>query len=1154
MLKYKIHALSLAALLCALVGAPALSSARNALSEDTWQINPAMNLSSLFPDADRISLAVAVVPDPLVPRYRRLYDLDLVAIELGMLRNGYVLDRFYLPWNDKLRAATDSQHPSGGDTPVLPVDRGAYGLLLFRCDSWRHVEDQDKSRADEHANGRRADASTSQCDSATDRSPDAAGKGTRFRALYVVTDTSTKGVENRALRCVTDRIASQLPNHTPRRETDCWPWQGEPRAGRPEVGLMTYPTYPAKCDKLPPASTLLILGPTFSGAIDSVGEWSQRLGDRPGDLTHFCLVSSSTTDDTNDLVSKRYPRVAYWNLAVKNKDKVLHIARLMSALTGTTDYSARPASPPNSRDSQQSQDSRDSKDSNRVAILAEASTFGQGICNDRDDPLDDPKDTELFKQFCKSSTFFYFPANIADIRYGLQEQRKEERRDSGLKLPVTSEHLSLELGAENGSEYPESRQSGLTSVSAELAIEQVLDALKAMNPPPRIVIVVATDVRDRLFLFDELRERLPRTMLVDLEADNLLGHPDFLHASRGALAMASVNLTPRVPSDRKPHVPSVQQSMPCPQIQEPDDGPGRSRTRPVAAWSSDVQALLARAVKGLMDTPPDKRGSPCTGVVTTEIFGKAAIQVVTLEGFKPVSKRFVPNDSVPENEPTKGQFKLADWISKIDFDVANGGAPALCAAAAWLWMYPLVIAGGGLARRRSIRVINSLSYLSYVVCVVYAALLIIVALNIRHEDYDNSVLFWIVAALAGGVAGLIFCLFVLRRASQAAPPLTYWNAWVPALLAVASAAMASTPLWWLQSLRSFVRSFGPVVDLDALIRLGLDPDAGLAFLLLVALATFALLYASVVLATAAGVVNRNSTLLRNAQPARDRDSVKINRRGVRNLNPFGLLVIIGFVIAALVGPDLCYSNVRLTIFGLFASMVALLAITATTCSAALLACSAIGAARRITAMSEHILLERCKATGGAGPGLWSRNNSSPRLFPATPVIATVADGGIAARKLRSTSTLTNWTEWLRDWIYNGQDDNNHRVAVFTLLATEISLYQWSVAGAVLCTLASVGAAYLFPIEADRLLLLNLLILAALGVTAGYIATAFERNELLCYLLCNRGPGRHFSAPMFACITVPFLILALAIGIANVPGVVDWGGGLLELLKTLGVHA
>jgi hypothetical protein len=167
MLKHKVYALSLVALLCALLGAPTPSSARDPLADDTWQINPAINLARLFPDADLISLAVAVVPDPLVPRYRRLYDLDVVAIELGMLRNGYVLDRFYLPWNEKLRAAKDSQHSAGDDATALPVDRGAYGLMLFRCDSWRHVEDIDNSSADGYANDRHANASTSQCDFCT---------------------------------------------------------------------------------------------------------------------------------------------------------------------------------------------------------------------------------------------------------------------------------------------------------------------------------------------------------------------------------------------------------------------------------------------------------------------------------------------------------------------------------------------------------------------------------------------------------------------------------------------------------------------------------------------------------------------------------------------------------------------------------------------------------------------------------------------------------------------------------------------------------------------------------------------------------------------------------------------------------------------------
>jgi hypothetical protein len=116
------------------------------------------------------------------------------------------------------------------------------------------------------------------------------------------------------------------------------------------------------------------------------------------------------------------------------------------------------------------------------------------------------------------------------------------------------------------------------------------------------------------------------------------------------------------------------------------------------------------------------------------------------------------------------------------------------------------------------------------------------------------------------------------------------------------------------------------------------------------------------------------------------------------------------------------------------------------------------------------------------------------------------------------------------------------------------VYQWSIAGAVVCTLASVGAVYLFPIEADRLLLLNLLMLIALGIAAGYMATSFQRNELLCTVLCNRLKGRRFSAPLFACICIPFLVFAVAVAIANVPGVVDWGGGLLQLLKTLGIHA
>src|SRR5271167_4122933 len=59
-----------------------------------------------YPQASSIGVAVALVPDPLVPRYRRLYDLSIMAIELGMLRDGFVLDRYSFPWSEELQQSS----------------------------------------------------------------------------------------------------------------------------------------------------------------------------------------------------------------------------------------------------------------------------------------------------------------------------------------------------------------------------------------------------------------------------------------------------------------------------------------------------------------------------------------------------------------------------------------------------------------------------------------------------------------------------------------------------------------------------------------------------------------------------------------------------------------------------------------------------------------------------------------------------------------------------------------------------------------------------------------------------------------------------------------------------------------------------------------
>jgi hypothetical protein len=187
------------------------------------------------------------------------------------------------------------------------------------------------------------------------------------------------------------------------------------------------------------------------------------------------------------------------------------------------------------------------------------------------------------------------------------------------------------------------------------------------------------------------------------------------------------------------------------------------------------------------------------------------------------------------------------------------------------------------------------------------------------------------------------------------------------------------------------------------------------------------------------------------------------------------------------------------------------------------------------------------------PGHWPGGAFTPPSFPATPVISRVAHMGSAAQALCSPAGFTQWSLLLKDWLQKGHDNSEHRAAVFLLLATEVSLYRWLIAGAVLCALASVAIVYLFPIESDLLLMLNLIILVAAGLFAGLMATAYESNGVMSNILCDRPKKSKPSMALFAFAAAPIAALAIAIAVAQVPGVVDWSGGLIALIEGLGLH-
>ena len=166
----------------------------------------------------------------------------------------------------------------------------------------------------------------------------------------------------------------------------------------------------------------------------------------------------------------------------------------------------------------------------------------------------------------------------------------------------------------------------------------------------------------------------------------------------------------------------------------------------------------------------------------------------------------------------------------------------------------------------------------------------------------------------------------------------------------------------------------------------------------------------------------------------------------------------------------------------------------------------------------------------------------PYNFAATPILARIAEGGAQGADWVDGGE-DKWADALNGLLFQGNAGDRNRLALFVLLASEMSLFRWAAAGAAACALASVSFVYFYPIEADPLLLLCLANLALDGQLCAYATTSFERNEVLSHVLCNRSKQTKVSTAFFIFIAAPFVVLAAAVSIVAIPGVVDWAGGV-----------
>jgi hypothetical protein len=1053
------------------------------------QVNPQENLARLYPEAGHIGFAIAIVPDPNVPRYRRLFDLNIQAITLGMLDDGYVLDRYAFPWSGK----TDGE------------DKNKFGLMIFRCDAWR-------GRTCAHSS------------SSHTKSPRQPIQSTRVRAIYFVTDTATWGVSTEQLVCATRRIRSQLAGESDL-DKRC-PESAATGSATARTGLLQFPGCPSGDDR----RSLILLGPTFSGALDAVG---QQLGDLLSkELTDICLVSGFTTVSSNQRARLRYNHLHHKRLALDDGAKLLSLANLAQAF-GYFD-----PEPDNdvTRASHSGQKFRPKK----VAFLTEASTFGYGVCKTPEAAFGEVR--ERVTAFCRGAQTLYFPSAIADIRYGLDRQRERKQNEvrAAMDAALPSDHLALDIGAENGSEFPETRQSTLTAASQQLALDRVLDRLDQADP--KMVIVVATDVRDRLFLFDQLRRRLPSALLIDLETDILLAHPDFLHASRGAITVGSANLFVQ-----------WNRLYGC-EPRELRRGEVKASV-PLASWALDGQGMLADAVARLDDFGPPRSQPPCIAV-PKDGFRMPVMHVVTLNGLRRISSAYAPGESRKEWAKTMAErrtgrltyLSIAQWL---------GLAACVFVIVPWLTLRPLKRSAG----KSSVFSRQNMMYATAVTAIAAWVFAMHAAYSGPDPESGYSLIYWSLAILVLTFCGLLRCWKRVQETGAAAGKLPGRYRRAIAIFSAFACLMAAVPA----ILRGLPTDDSlPALDDDLVTRLGLDIGQGLAYYVITAIGVVTVLFTMIMLATAACIMTRNNGLLNISTPANECD---LGAR-VPRFPRIAIAAVVG-LIALIAGPSLVapLDGPRLSIFGPEASAIATFVLVITTLGASILTTVAIHANRRIRTIAGDIgrcitPKRHCMSSDEATelPGLWPPNGWQPRIFPATPVVVRVSTEIL--HDLRKGTRCAgdkkkSWNRLIREFLGKcdgtmNVNDWQHRRAIYALLASEISLYRWFVAGAVLCALASVCAAYLFPLEADNLLMWNLGVLVTHALLAGFVATTFERDGVLSNILCNRPRKAEFSASLFVYAALPFLALGFAIAVSQMPGVVDWGGGVLALLGAIGI--
>ncbi|MEO5625066.1 MAG: hypothetical protein ABIQ70_03530 [Dokdonella sp.] len=499
-------------------------------------------LARYYEDGAEIRFVLATVPDPRIPRNRRTFDLTSDAIVAAFADENYLFDRYYFPWKGDAGDDPGLRRPGDSDeTPCEPAPGS--DAKKDSCDSAHAAVCQSKScRNVPQCTQAGPETQRESCKSACIRACRSKPRNDfgiitfrrdQWRDLYPpVRSTCAARTCVVAVLLVADRM-SQGVALDPAKDAAYYAIQNE--IGNQRNHECTDDELAFKDRKLD------MVGPAYSSSFSSLRALIPALG--VFGIQKIKLIVPSATADSNALAFASPDRrpFAFEDESIPGRLYALRLnffGDVWQALQARNFKASTPyaqaqivgaayiAAPDSSAVSKWHDWTQSFPSSAQHELLVEDSTWGKGFA----DSLSNFRDRHIAKH--------YFPPNVRELAVQSTPPDKGYATNNIASLMRGGSELALDL--DSGSELPP-QMAQTTSRSLELQLDSTLGGLER----PDTITIIATDVRDKLYMARAARRFHPGAQLIFIEADSLLYHPDFIDATRGALVIGTAPL--RVP-------------------------------------------------------------------------------------------------------------------------------------------------------------------------------------------------------------------------------------------------------------------------------------------------------------------------------------------------------------------------------------------------------------------------------------------------------------------------------------------------------------------------------------------------------------------------------------------------------------------------------